>query len=92
MEKKRKAKETGEKKNTPIRLRDFKVELDRWGKNPNGYNCKANFTHGKNSFEIELGQEIGEMILTMCRGKIMEASADAVEMLTMQAEMQIEKI
>ena len=81
-----------EKKVVPIKLKSFSVDLDRWGKKPNMYNCSASFTHGANSFEIMLGQEIGEMILTMCRGKIMEASSEATAMLTMQAKIQIEEI
>lgn len=49
------------------------------------YEVSARFVHGQSDFTIRLGKELGEMIVTLCRGKISEASCEAIEALRLDA-------
>ncbi|AUR91206.1 hypothetical protein NVP1228O_43 [Vibrio phage 1.228.O._10N.261.49.C1] len=68
-----------------IKLTEFNVELNRWGDNKGKYTCKASFKQGTNNFTIELNEEIGDMLVQVCKGEIAKASTKALEQLTLIA-------
>ena len=69
-----------------IKLLKFEVKLDRWSDDEGKYTCKAGFLHGDNDFTIKLDEKLGEALVAVCRGKIAEASQEALEALTIAAK------
>lgn len=76
--------------NKQITLKSFEVEHKcernhkertvRWF-----YQVRATFSHGRNRFSIDLPEDLGDAIVAVCRGKIAEASAEAIEGLRLLA-------
>lgn len=61
-----------------IVLRKFEVERN-WRDGGKTYECKARFSMKGMDFTIELPAELGDALVAVCRGKIAEASATAIE-------------
>lgn len=69
-----------------IRLNKFTVERERWGENRGLYSCSASFSTKGMDFQINIGPELGEALVMLCKGHIAEASKEALAHLTLVAE------
>ena len=73
------------KKEDEIVLESFKVERRRWGDDSGSYRCSASYSTENFNFTINIGPELGELLLHVCRGKVAEHSAKATRALTILA-------
>ena len=69
-----------------ITLKNFKVRLIEWGDNKGTYECSAGFSTKGMDFTINIPQDLGDALVSVCRGKIAEASQGALENLRMLAK------
>ncbi len=66
-----------------IKLKSFRVSLNEFGKDRGHYRCSAEFKHGENNFLINLPNEIGSALVSVCKDEIQKASSSAFESLTL---------
>ena len=69
-----------------IVLKDFRVELEVYGENKGLYTCTARFSTKGMDFTISLPPDLGELLVAACKGKIADASQQALNHLTTLAQ------
>jgi len=74
-------------KKQKITLREFSVEKNRsWSENKEGYTCKARYSTKGMDFSINLPNELGNLLLELCKGEIAKNTTKALDLLKIDLE------
>lgn len=75
-----------------ITLIEFSVEKNRrWESKEEGYTCKARYSAKNMDFTVKLPNELGNLLLEICKGEIAKNTSKALDLLRIDLETLEEK-
>jgi len=74
-----------------IELKRFNVRKCDYGENKGAYECSAEFSTKGMDFTINIPHDLGDALVTVCRGKIAMASENALNHLVLISKEQLKE-